>query len=112
MRQVNFFMIFVIALALVLFSIQNTQPVSIKLVEGISIQAPLCIELIVAIGFGAVMAWVFSVWTQVQRIITVRREMGNREEQIANLEEDLERYKAALEEQRLLPSTTSASLES
>ncbi|AFY61675.1 lipopolysaccharide assembly LapA domain-containing protein [Synechococcus sp. PCC 6312] len=112
MRQVNFFMIFVIALALVLFSIQNTQPVSIKLVEGISIQAPLCIELIVAVGFGAVMAWVFSVWTQVQRIITVRREMGNREEQIANLEEDLERYKAALEEQRLLPSTTSASLES
>lgn len=112
MRQVNFFMIFVIALALVLFSIQNTQPVSIKLVEGISIQAPLCIELIVAIGFGAVMAWVFNVWTQVQRIITVRKEMGNREEQIANLEEDLERYKAALEEQRLLPSATSASLES
>lgn len=112
MRQVNFFMIFVIALALVLFSIQNTQPVAIKLVEGLSIQAPLCIELIFAVGFGAVMAWVFSVWTQVQRIITVRREMGNREEQIANLEEDLERYKAALEEQRLLPSTTSASLES
>lgn len=112
MRQVNFFMIFVIALALVLFSIQNTQSVAIKLVEGISIQAPLCIELIFAVGLGAIMAWVFSVWTQVQRIITVRREMGDREEQIANLEEDIERYKAALEEQRLLPSTTSASLES
>ncbi len=112
MRQVNFFIIFVIVLALVLFSIENTESVPIKIIHGVTVQAPLCIELIVAIGFGAVMAWVFSVWTQVQRIITVRREMGEREEQIANLEEDLERYKAALEEQRLLPTATSASLES
>jgi len=112
MRQVNFFMIFVIALALVLFSIENTQTVPIKVFEGATIQAPLCIELIVAMGLGAMMAWVFSVWTQVQRIITIRREMGDREEQIATLEEEIERYKADLEQQRLLPSTTSASLES
>lgn len=112
MRQVNFFMIFVIVLALVLFSIENTQAVPINLIHGVKIQAPLCIELIVATGFGATMAWVFSVWTQVQRIITVRREVGDREEQITHLEEDIERYKAALEEQRLLPTTTSASLES
>nr|WP_227517512.1 LapA family protein [Thermostichus lividus] len=54
MRQLNFVMIFVIGLALVLFSIQNTDPVSIKIIEGKVIQAPLCVELIVAMGIGAV----------------------------------------------------------
>ncbi|MCH9056835.1 LapA family protein [Parathermosynechococcus lividus] len=112
MRQLNFVMIFVIGLALVLFSIQNTDPVSIKIIEGKVIQAPLCIELIVAMGIGAVFAWVFSVWVQVQHIFTVRVEMEARDEQIAHLEQDLERYKAALEEQqRLLPSVSSASVE-
>lgn len=112
MRQLNFLMIFVIGLGLVLFSIQNTEPVSIKFFEGKVIQAPLCIELIVAMGIGAVFAWVFNVWVQVQRIFTIRVEMEARDEQIAHLEEDVERYKAALEEQqRLLPSVSSASTE-
>lgn len=112
MRQLNFVMIFVIGLGLVLFSIQNTDPVSIKFFEGKVIQAPLCIELIVAMGIGAVFAWVFNVWVQVQRIFTIRMEMEARDEQIAHLEEDVERYKAALEEQqRLLPSVSSASTE-
>ncbi|MDG2990414.1 LapA family protein [Candidatus Synechococcus calcipolaris G9] len=112
MRQINFFMIFVIGLGFVLFSIQNTESVPIKVIEGTTIQAPLCIELIVAMGIGAVFAWVFSVWVQVQRLLTVRQEMEDRDEQIANLEEDVERYKAAIEEQqRLLPSVTTASVE-
>ncbi|HIK34730.1 MULTISPECIES: LapA family protein [unclassified Thermosynechococcus] len=112
MQQLNFLMIFVIGLGLVLFSIQNTDPVSIKFFEGKVIQAPLCIELIVAMGMGAVFAWVFNVWVQVQRIFTIRVEMEARDEQIAHLEADVERYKAALEEQqRLLPSVSSASTE-
>lgn len=112
MRQLNFVMIFVIGLALVLFSIQNTDPVSITIIEGKTIQAPLCIELIVAMGIGAAFAWVFSVWVQLQHIFTIRVEMEARDEQIAHLEEDVERYKAALEEQRrLLPSVSSASAE-
>ncbi|BAC09227.1 tlr1675 [Thermosynechococcus vestitus BP-1] len=112
MRQLNFLMIFVIGLGLVLFSIQNTEPVSIKFFEGKVIQAPLCIELIIAMGIGAVFAWVFNVWVQVQRLFTIRVEMEARDEQIAHLEQDVERYKAALEEQqRLLPSVSSASTE-
>lgn len=106
MRQLNFVMIFVISLALVLFGIQNTETVSIKVFEGAIISAPLCIELIVAMGIGAVLAWVFSVWIKVQRMLYVQPEVEEKEAQIESLQEDIERFKAELEEQRLLPSAS------
>lgn len=105
MRQINFVTIFVICLALVLFGIQNTEPVSIRVIEGLEIQAPLIIELIVATGIGAVLAWIFSVWVQVQRLLESRQEIRVRDSRIQSLEEDVERYRAVVEEQRLLPST-------
>lgn len=40
MRQVNFVVIFVICLALVLFAIENTEPVIIHIVRGLDVEAP------------------------------------------------------------------------
>jgi uncharacterized integral membrane protein len=107
MRQVNFSLIFVICLALVLFGIENTQLVGINIIQGVELKAPLAIELILAMGIGAVLAWVFSVWTGLQSTLGTRQILGEREEEIEILQADIERYKAELEEQqRLLPSAT------
>jgi uncharacterized integral membrane protein len=107
MRQVNFSLIFVICLALVLFGIENTQMVSINVIQGIELKAPLAIELIMAMGIGAVLAWVFSVWSQLQSTLETRQVLGEREEEIEILQADIERYKAEIEEQqRLLPSSS------
>jgi uncharacterized integral membrane protein len=107
MRQVNFFLIFVICLALVLFGIENTQLVGINVIQGVELKAPLAIELILAMGIGAVLAWVFSVWSGLQATLGTRQVLGEREEEIEILQADIERYKAELEEQqRLLPSAT------
>ncbi len=104
MKQINFVVIFVICLALVLFGIENTESATIHIVQGIDFQAPLSIELILAMGIGAVLAWVFSVWTRVQRLVEVGRELKSRENRIQELQEDVERYKAEIEQQRLLPA--------
>ena len=105
MRQVNFVIIFVICLALVLFGIENTEPTIIHVVQGVQLQAPLAIELILSMGLGAVLAWVFSVWTQLQKVIEVGEEVKLRESRIQALEDDVERYKAEIQEQqRLLPA--------
>ncbi|MBF2026732.1 MAG: LapA family protein [Oscillatoriales cyanobacterium C42_A2020_001] len=104
MRQVNFVVIFVICLALVLFGIENTEPVPIHIIKGVQVQAPLSIELILAMGIGAVFAWVFSVWTRVQRMVETGKEVRVRDTRIQELEEDVERYKAEIEQQRLLPA--------
>jgi uncharacterized integral membrane protein len=104
MRQINFVIIFVICLALVLFGIQNTEVTVIHIIEGVQIQAPLSIELILAMGVGAVLAWVFSVWTQLQRMIDKGKEVREKENRIQQLEDDVERYKTEIQEnQRLLP---------
>ncbi|MFQ3618847.1 MAG: lipopolysaccharide assembly protein LapA domain-containing protein [Cyanobacteriota bacterium] len=106
MRQINFVIIFVICLALVLFGIENTEPAVIHVVEGLDLQAPLSIELLLAMGIGAVFAWVFNVWNQIQKLLESGRELRQRDARIQELEQDVQRYKAELEEQqRLLPAS-------
>jgi len=108
MKQLNFVIIFVICLALVLFGIENTEPAVIRIVQGVQIQAPLSIELILAMGIGAVLAWVFSVWTQVQKMVETGQEIRDRDSRIQELQEDVDRYKAEIQEQhRLLPAAAS-----
>ncbi|MEX0268165.1 LapA family protein [Leptolyngbyaceae cyanobacterium UHCC 1019] len=109
MKQVNFVVIFVICLALVLFGIENTELVPIHIVKDIQFQAPLSIELILAMGIGAVLAWVFSVWTRLQRMVEVGQDIRIREDRIQALEKDVEHYKAEIEQQRLLPAAQSDS---
>jgi uncharacterized integral membrane protein len=111
MRQLNFVIIFVICLALVLFGIENTEPAVIHVVRGIDIQAPLSIELIIAMGLGAVLAWIFSVWTGIQRMLESGREIKERDTRIQELEENVERYRVELEEQRHLLPASNATLD-
>ncbi|NER84711.1 MAG: LapA family protein [Leptolyngbya sp. SIO1D8] len=112
MRQVNFVVIFVISLALVLFGIENTDPTVIHIVQGIDIEAPLCVELIISMGIGAVLAWVFSVWVQVQGYFGIGKQVEQREIRIQELEQDIERYRVELEEQKpLLPASKGADSE-
>jgi putative membrane protein len=100
MRQINFLIIFAMCLALVLFSLENTQAVPIQVVQGVQVQAPLCIELIFAMGLGAILAWIFSVWARFQRMIATRaeqRQKRQQEERIQELEQEVARCKAELE---------------
>ena len=112
MRAINFLIIFLFCVALVLFSLENTDPATIKFVKGIDIQAPLCVELIGAMGLGAVLAWIFSMLNRLQQFLESRkttREIRLRENRIQALEKDLEQYKAELQEQQqTLSSATEA----
>lgn len=103
-RAINFVIIFLLCLALVLFSLQNTDPVVIKLFRGIDIQAPLCIEMIVTMGLGAVLAWMFSMWSRLLRVLESRKQMRQireKDSRIQQLEKDLEQLKAESSESRL-----------
>jgi uncharacterized integral membrane protein len=97
MRQVNFVVIFVICLALLLFGIENTEPVLIQVASGLQIKAPLAVELVLAMGIGAVLAWVFSVWNQLQATVQGRQELQVRADRIEALELELAHYKAELQ---------------
>ena len=101
MRALNFLFIFIICLALVIFSLENTEPTTIQVIQGFQFQAPLCVELILATGLGAVLAWIFSLWSRMQRMMAAReetRQVRQKEQRIQQLEQDLERYKVELEE--------------
>ena len=113
MRVLNFFFIFLICLALVLFSIENTEPTTVQIIKGFQVKAPLSVELIIATGFGAILAWLFSLWSRMQRMLTSRqeaRQVREKEQQIQELQQDIERYKAEVEsKQPLLESAEQTS---
>lgn len=113
MRPLNFLFIFLICLALVIFSLENTELTTIQVIQGIEFQAPLCVELILATGLGAVLAWIFGLWSRMQRMLTSReenRQVRQKDQRIQELEQDIERYKVELEEKLpLLPEGKSLS---
>ena len=112
MRQINFLIIFAFCLALVLFSLENTEPAAIRIIPEVQVQAPIAIELILAMGLGAVLAWFFGVWARLQQQLAsyqVTRQIRSKEERIEKLEQDVERYKAEIEQQQLPVLTASKS---
>ena len=128
MRQINFAIGFVITFALVLFRLENPGLVTIRIVPAtLELQLPLCIALIAAMGTGAVLVWILSVWAGLQArfaqgsaqkrireqeraIEELREDLGRykvdleKKERLEKLQENLAKYQAALEDQPLLPS--------
>ena len=112
MKPINFLLIFLVCLALVIFSLQNTQLTTIKLIEGIELEAPLSVELVIATGLGAVLAWLFNLWSRMQNTITSfgqMREIRSRNKRIQELQEDVERYEEELKQISSLPASETLS---
>ncbi len=107
MRQINFVVIFIVALALVLFSLQNATPASIQIIPQLKVSAPISVELILAMGLGAVLAWIFSVWSGLQKSIDMR----NKNVQIQNLQETVQNLSVEIEERKRLVSASAIDVE-
>jgi lipopolysaccharide assembly protein A len=106
MRLINFLMLFIICLALALFSLENTEAATIQLLPGVEVQAPLAIELILTMGIGSVLAWLYGAWNKLQHQIEFmrqRRQIRNKEEEINALKQDVQRFQAEINKQRQLP---------
>lgn len=110
MGSINFLIIFVFCVAMVFFGIENTESATIQIIpDRFEFQAPISIELIGAMGVGAILAWLFSVWTGIQnKVVDMNKErkVKAKEKEIKSLEQDLARLKEESEKQKqLLPST-------
>jgi len=106
MRAFSFLIIFLFSLALVSFSVENTQSVAIKLAPAIEVQAPFCVALIVSMGLGALLAWLSGVWFQLILLLEKRkaaRILREKDTRIQALEKDLKQYKVDPKSQNQLP---------
>ncbi len=109
MKQINFTLIFLLCLAIVIFSLENTQPVNIKIISGLELKAPLCVELILAMGFGAILAWLFTIWSKLQSFLISQpqiKEINKKNQRIQELEQNLETYKTEKIQSQLPPSNS------
>ncbi|MBP5972705.1 LapA family protein [Brasilonema sp. CT11] len=97
MRQINFVIIFIFCLALALFALENTQPGTINIVPEVQVQAPIAIELLLATGIGAVLAWLYSIWTHFLRLVLSGQQVRQKNVQIKELERKVEQYQAEVQ---------------
>ena len=102
MSQINFVLIFALCLALALFSIENPQTSAIQLIPGFEIEAPVSVELILTMGIGATLAWLFSVWNKLQHQMDYFRMVRPKDKEIEKLEENVAQYKSEISEQQQL----------
>jgi uncharacterized integral membrane protein len=113
MRQLNFLLIFSFALAMVMFTLENTAATTVHFLPGVSSTLPLAVLLLIVGGIGATAAWIFAVWTGVVKKVETLQDEGEREAQlvrIRELENDLQRYRATVDAQLgLLPAAGGSS---
>jgi hypothetical protein len=115
MKQINFLLIFSFGLAMVMFTLENTTPTTVRFLPGLQATLPLAALLLVVGGIGATAAWVFAVWTGVVKKVETLQDQGAVEAQqvrIQELESDLQRYRATVDAQLgLLPAAGQSSAE-
>jgi hypothetical protein len=113
MRQLNFLLIFSFALAMVMFTLENTAATTVHVLPGVNSTLPLAVLLLIVGGIGATAAWIFTVWTGVVKKVETLQDEGEREAQlvrIRELENDLQRYRATVDAQLgLLPAAGESS---
>jgi uncharacterized integral membrane protein len=112
MKQINFVIIFTFCLTLALFAIENTETVTIHIVPNVEVKAPLAVELLVAIGLGGVLAWLFGVWSQLQTMFVSNSEVKQKNRQIKELEKQVTKYQAEVKSLKHILPPASDSLAS
>jgi uncharacterized integral membrane protein len=105
MRQINFVLIFSFSLAMVMFTLENTEATTVRFLPGISTTLPLAVLILLVGGIGATAAWVFAVWSGVVRKVSGGQQVEAQQVRIEELQQDVERYRAAMDAQLgLLPA--------
>ena len=100
LKAINFALMFVLALSVVYFTLENTSPATVNIVPGVSGSLPLAALLLIASGIGACGAWLFAGWSDKLRGHEIR-ELEEAKQRMKELELDFNRLKA--KQNNLLP---------
>lgn len=111
MKQINFLIIFIFCLAFAIFTIQNTESTIIHIVPNFDVEAPIAVELFIAMGLGATIAWLFSIWTRLQQIMLSSQKVRQKDLRIQELETRIEQYQTEVQSLKLaLPPVAETSI--
>ena len=100
LKAVNFALMFVLAMSMVYFTLENTSTATVYIIPGISGSLPLAALLLIASGIGACGAWLFAGWSDKLRGDEIQ-ELETAKKRMKELESDFNRLKA--KQNNLLP---------
>lgn len=114
MRYLVLIPLFILAVLLVLFGVQNTQQVSLRFLSYSLENLSVSLVIIIAAMFGALMVALLSLWSGVQRSFRQRREnrerfeLSSRNAALQKRVAELEREVAALRGSAYVPPAAPA----
>ncbi|ABX08097.1 LapA family protein [Prochlorococcus marinus] len=100
LKAINFAVMFVLALLMVYFTLENTSAATVNIAPGVSGSLPIAALVLIASGLGACGAWLFAGWSDKLRGDEIR-ELEDTKNRIKELELDYNRLKA--KQNNLLP---------
>ncbi|MGQ9866814.1 MAG: lipopolysaccharide assembly protein LapA domain-containing protein [Pseudanabaenaceae cyanobacterium] len=107
MKQIDFLLMFALVFALAFFALENPEPATMQLLPNLKVSAPLALEAIAAMGVGAVLAWLFAVWTRIQNFWMMR----HKDRQIQKLQQQMTELQADMEERKRLAVASAIDVE-
>lgn len=100
----DFLIIFLTCLIIALFSLENTQDVTLTIFPQYEIQVHLAVALVVAMGIGATLAGLYILWLKLKSNLQLtgqKRQIKQREKQIKELKKDMADRDAEIEKLRV-----------
>ena len=86
MKQINFAVIFCLALLTVYFTLENTAATTVNIFPNFSASLPLAALLLISSGIGALGAWLFAGWNGMLRNVDAK-ELETSKKRIQELED-------------------------
>ncbi|MEB3178327.1 MAG: LapA family protein [Nostocaceae cyanobacterium] len=70
---------------------------TLQLIPNVKVQAPVSVELVLAMGLGAVLAWLYSVWARLVQTIVSYQKVRQKNAEIKKLEQNLQQYQQEIQ---------------
>ena len=89
MRLINIILWIGLVLGVGGLSIENSAPVTLKVIQDIEVEIPLFIALLGAMGLGALVVLISTVWSEVRQFNVNRQTIDQQSKKIRDLEQTI-----------------------
>ena len=95
MRLINGMLWIGLTIGLGGLSIENSAPVTLKVIQNVEVEIPLFVALLGAMGLGALLVLASTVWSEIRQFNVNRQTVTQQSQKIRDLEQTIAQFSGA-----------------
>ena len=92
MRLINMILWIGLVIGVSGLSIENSTPVTLKVIQNVEVEIPLFVALLGAMGLGALMVLVSTIWSEIRQFNVNRQTVDQQSKKIRDLEQTIGQF--------------------